>query len=1103
MILDFRLQKIYDIEANNHTFLFKFSRPDCPNRILLANPGFQIHITEVTWPTPNQPSNFVAKLRKHLINKRLSKISLAKDDRILVFSFPGHYLVFEFFSGGNLLLLDENYKILSLQKTPKISTSSKGSAKESSFPTERYAVRNVYDIDAIINQNEDPVTFPTLTNTDLENWILQQQQQALPPPQESEKKENSEEVSKSKKGRSKRSIPLKSALYVQYPQLSSSLFEQHLSKFGIDPSLSVDKIDFSSDNSFLSKLTDAVNATFEDALKIINSTEVEGYIIAKKNPDYKGPLDKEDGPEDVTIVQSGVALPEATQLKYLLDEFQPFKPTVVAPNTQIVPFPSYNKTVDAFFSTLESLKISMKTLQQEKIAEKRLLAAQQEKNKRLQGLTAIQEQNNLLGQALELHAEQVQAAIDAIKVQLDKKMDWQDLEQLIRVGKNRNDPISKIISLPLNLKENKITLILPHPNNPVVEQKEDSSDSDSDSDSDSSESDSSDGEGNSTKKPKRQKLLKPVKVAVDINLTPWANARRYYEIRREAVAKTERTIQNADKALKSAEMKIIRDLNNAKAKDLNSQQGGGLRTIREQFWFEKFYWFVSSDGYLVLGGRDAMQNNLLFRRYFKKNDIFVYCSQPEASVVIIKNHYKFQDIPPGTLSQAGAFTVASSSKAWDSKNLSAPAWWARFDQIDKISAQNEPIEVSSIHVKGERNDIRQSSTDMGLGFMFVLDDESAKKRGVGSEIKSTATSSVNSSSHDLTESAEKNESDDDSDSDSDDDMFANVKVDKNLLKGKTSVTEEAKLEPKEPVIQEKIGQEEEQNDKQDNEEQSESEDEKAEELANQLDELLVDSKSSEEPEKENGTLSSSGISTPASIAESMTSVTSGKKLTRAQRNKLKKKNLKYADQDEEDRKAAMEKLGTLKGLEKAKQAEQEALARKREQEQRRKESEKRRKELELKKLLEADSAEGNDGDNAQIFPFGKIVGKLHPGETPVAVVPVFGPWQALQKVKIKIRFVPGSIKKSKAIKDILHHITTQAKPDEENRNPDYLWANEVNLIRGIKDTEILSRVAVPKVGFSLPKDTNRSSGGAKGGAGNRGAKNKGSSGKSKKGSKKK
>lgn len=58
--------------------------------------------------------------------------------------------------------------------------------------------------------------------------------------------------------------------------------------------------------------------------------------------------------------------------------------------------------------------------------------------------------------------------------------------------------------------------------------------------------------------------------------------------------------------------------------------------------------------------------------------------------------------------------------------MNAPAWWAWFEQIDKISAQGELIDVGSITVKGEKNVIRTSSMDMGLGFMWVLDEESVK-----------------------------------------------------------------------------------------------------------------------------------------------------------------------------------------------------------------------------------------------------------------------------------------------------------------------------------------------------------------------------------------
>ena len=31
--------------------------------------------------------------------------------------------------------------------------------------------------------------------------------------------------------------------------------------------------------------------------------------------------------------------------------------------------------------------------------------------------------------------------------------------------------------------------------------------------------------------------------------------------------------------------------------------------------FEKFYWFISSENYLVIGGRDQQQNELIVKKY--------------------------------------------------------------------------------------------------------------------------------------------------------------------------------------------------------------------------------------------------------------------------------------------------------------------------------------------------------------------------------------------------------------------------------------------------------------------------------------------------------
>lgn len=42
-----------------------------------------------------------------------------------------------------------------------------------------------------------------------------------------------------------------------------------------------------------------------------------------------------------------------------------------------------------------------------------------------------------------------------------------------------------------------------------------------------------------------------------------------------------------------------------------------VTAARKVFWFEKFHWFVSSENYIVLSGRDAQQNELLVKRYLR------------------------------------------------------------------------------------------------------------------------------------------------------------------------------------------------------------------------------------------------------------------------------------------------------------------------------------------------------------------------------------------------------------------------------------------------------------------------------------------------------
>jgi predicted ribosome quality control (RQC) complex YloA/Tae2 family protein len=53
-------------------------------------------------------------------------------------------------------------------------------------------------------------------------------------------------------------------------------------------------------------------------------------------------------------------------------------------------------------------------------------------------------------------------------------------------------------------------------------------------------------------------------------------------------------------------------------------------------WFQRFRWFETSDGILVVGGRDAGQNEELVRKYLGGGDTFVHADVHGATVAIVK-----------------------------------------------------------------------------------------------------------------------------------------------------------------------------------------------------------------------------------------------------------------------------------------------------------------------------------------------------------------------------------------------------------------------------------------------------------------------------------
>ena len=133
--------------------------------------------------------------------------------------------------------------------------------------------------------------------------------------------------------------------------------------------------------------------------------------------------------------------------------------------------------------------------------------------------------------------------------------------------------------------------------------------------------------------------------------------------------------------------------------------------VLKKKWYHRFRWFFTSDGVLVLGGRDASQNEELVKKYMEGRDLFVHADVHGASVVIVKGTTQCMD-------EVTAF-AASFSGAWRSGHFSADVYAVRPDQVSKTPESGEYVSRGSFIVRGERTYFR----DIPLGIAIGLQTE--------------------------------------------------------------------------------------------------------------------------------------------------------------------------------------------------------------------------------------------------------------------------------------------------------------------------------------------------------------------------------------------
>lgn len=956
-------------------------------------------------------------------------------DRVIEISFSdGQYRLFlEFFAAGNIIITDAELNVLALQR-------------QVSEGNEDVDVKlgGKYTLEPKQNYHGIPPVTPERVKESLTKAA--------------ERMKIANEAGGKKAKRAKGGDDLRKALTAGFPEFPPHLLEHVFNEIGIDTGLKV------ADVLERPEVLEQILTALERAKEIFDAFDAgqsKGYIVAKtKSSDAEGL--QGNAPSRETL---------------LYDDFHPFRPHQFEgkPGIVILEFDGFNHTVDEFFSSIESQKLESRLTEHEETAKKKLQHAKTEHEKRIGALQQQQELHVRKAQTVEANTHRVEEACAAVNGLIGQGMDWVDIGKLIENEQKRGNVVAQMIKLPLKLEENTVTLLL---NEPGFDEEEESDEEDRTDDEDDSDEEST----QTTDKATSDKRLS---IDIDLALSPWANARQYYDQKKTAAVKERKTLESSAMALQSAEKKIERDL-----KKGLKQEKATLRVARKQFWFEKFWFFISSDGYLVISGKDAQQNELLYRRYLKKGDVYVHADLQGASSVIVKNNPQTPDapIPPSTLSQAGALTVCTSS-AWDSKAVMG-AWWVNSDQVSKTAPTGEYLTTGGFVIRGRKNLLPPSQLLLGFGLMWLISEES---RGNHGKHRLERTESMLSGEAEVLAADAQGLSLDDHDElhDKDEDAIPDLedaageggdemKQDSQVVDGVDDwidAEDNGSVAGSEPNEQRS-------NPLQMNSSNNRSSDSVDGGWGDPEVQIEVDDEDKDEDDHDEEGPEDNSPQPPASTSLQVQPTPKQKPLSRGKRSKAKRAQKKYAEQDEEDRELAMQLLGSNRGQDRKKAAEEDKAAREaKAQADRERRKAQHAKAAERERLrherLEKAAAEGGadlDADDElsreqleqerrELLDIDRLVPFPQPGDELIAAIPVVAPWTAMPRYKYKIKLQPGSVKKGKAVREILGFWSTLDKKgpkvvDEASKDKERVWRRELDLMKDLRVEEVVGYVPV-------------------------------------------
>ena len=184
-------------------------------------------------------------------------------------------------------------------------------------------------------------------------------------------------------------------------------------------------------------------------------------------------------------------------------------------------------------------------------------------------------------------------------------------------------------------------------------------------------------------------------LTLDLTKNIEENAAAYFE----RAKKVKKKIGGAEAAL-NENLKKLEELEQKRDKITAEKSKQEKLKGRKTEWYEKFRWFTSSEGFLVVGGRDATSNEIVIKKHTDQNDLVLHTDMAGSPFFVIKTGGK----PVGEKTkEETADATCTFSRAWKLGLQTSPVFYVNPDQVSKKTKAGEFMGKGAFMIYGKTN----------------------------------------------------------------------------------------------------------------------------------------------------------------------------------------------------------------------------------------------------------------------------------------------------------------------------------------------------------------------------------------------------------------